>query len=101
MYRCHPIRVHRTQVFLDDDQYRALRTLARRTGKSMGALIREMIGAHFRVPRPAGKDPFDEVIGIGRGDGAPVAENVSDYLYGEREGSRCSLTRARSMRSPP
>ena len=32
-----------------------------------------------------GPDPLDGIIGIAEGDGSAVAENVSEYLYGERE----------------
>ena len=35
--------MHRTQITLDDSQYVTLRERARRTGKSMGRLIREML----------------------------------------------------------
>jgi len=78
--------MHRTQVNLDDWQYLALREQARRSGKSMGQLIRELldlelqVGHRARGGRTAGlkslngivKDPWfggeshDEVIYGGR-----------------------------------
>ncbi len=36
--------MHRTQVMLEESQYVALRERARRSGKSMGELIRELLG---------------------------------------------------------
>ncbi len=39
--------MHRTQIILEESQYLALREWARRTGKSMGQLIREMLDHEF------------------------------------------------------
>ncbi len=45
--------MHRTQIILDDAQYVALREKARRTGKSMGQLIRELIAQQLEAgPKP-------------------------------------------------
>jgi plasmid stability protein len=79
--------MHRTQIYLDEAQYEALQAQARREGKSMAAVLREILDAylsHGGPSRPEG-DPFSEVIGIGAGDGAPIAESFDDYLYGRRE----------------
>jgi plasmid stability protein len=75
--------MHRTQIYLEDVQYELLRARARREGQSLAAVIRKILtdhlGGHRGGPR---KDEFDAVIGIGEGDGARVAENYEDYLYG-------------------
>lgn len=43
--------MHRTQITLEDTQYLSLREQARRSGKSMGQLIREMLDRELG-PRP-------------------------------------------------
>jgi len=76
--------LHRTQVYLEDSQYQLLRSLARRNGKTLAAVLREILDAYLHAPAgAAGQDPFRRVIGIGKGDGSAVAENYEDYLYGE------------------
>ena len=77
--------MHRTQIYLEDSQYRALQARARREGKSMAALIREIIDEHMGASGAAAAvDPLKGLIGIGQGDGSAVAENYEDYLYGEQ-----------------
>jgi hypothetical protein len=51
----------------------------------MAAVIREILNAHFGcAATSAGNDPLRHAIGIGKGDGAAVAENYEDFLYGEK-----------------
>lgn len=77
--------MHRTQIYLGDEQYRVLRARARALGTSLAAIIRDILDRHLVASRPkAAKDPLDDAIGIGRGHGEAVAENVDDYLYGRR-----------------
>jgi hypothetical protein len=76
--------MHRTQIYLENGQYQTLRALARREGKSLAAVIREIISAHLEDDRDRrGRDRFSDVVGIGEGDGSSVAENYEEYLYGE------------------
>ena len=76
--------MHRTQVYLDEGHYQLLRARAKRQGKSLAAIIREIIDEHLNTGKQRAQgDPLSEVIGIGEGDGAAVAENYEDYLYGE------------------
>ena len=75
--------MHRTQVYLEESSYELLRLRARREVKSLAALIREILHQHLGGSAAgAAADPFQRVIGIGRGNGAAVAENYEDYLYG-------------------
>ncbi len=75
--------MHRTQIYLEDGQYELLRARARREGKSLAAVIREILSKHLGAGRDSrGRDGFDAVIGIGKGDGSRVAENFEEYLYG-------------------
>ena len=77
--------MHRTQVYLDDRHYEILRSRAKREGKSLAALIREILDEHLAgVPVKGVADPLSDVIGLGEGDGSAVAENYEDFLYGER-----------------
>lgn len=79
----------RVSVALTPRSYDFLRREARRCRISMAALIRAMIEermeARHRIPRG---HPFRKIIGIGRGDGSPVAENHDQYLYGWRARKR-------------
>jgi plasmid stability protein len=47
------LAMHRTQVFLEDDQYEMLHSQAKREGKSMGAKLREILATGLRAPEPA------------------------------------------------
>ena len=40
--------MHRTQIMLEEEQYQALRERARRSGKSMGSVVREVLDASLR-----------------------------------------------------
>ena len=77
--------MHRTQIYLEQGQYELLRARARREGKSLAAVIRDSVDAYIGGPAAkADRDPLRHVIGIGNGDGAAVAENYEDFLYGEK-----------------
>ena len=43
--------MHRTQVLLEESQYQELRARARRDGKSMGQVIRELLAAGLTATR--------------------------------------------------
>ena len=75
--------MHRTQVDIRTDQYEMLNARARREGRSLASIIREILDAHLSGGKPA-HDPFDRVIGLAKGDGSAVAENHAEYLYGKR-----------------
>lgn len=77
--------IHRTQIYLETSQYELLGSRARREGKSMAALIREILDEYLGGKASAGRrDPLHRAIGIGKADGSPVAENHQDFLYSER-----------------
>jgi hypothetical protein len=62
-----------------------LQSIAKRRGETMASVLRDIIDAYLHAPvRAAEADPFQKVIGIGKGDGSAVAENYEDYLYGEK-----------------
>jgi len=75
--------MHRTQIYLEDGQYQLLRARARSQGRSLAAVIRQILDDHLAgQPGPGATDEFTRVIGIAEGDGSRVAENYEDYLYG-------------------
>jgi hypothetical protein len=77
--------LHRTQIYLEEDDYKMLKSIATRKGITLAAVIRDIIKASLNPsPAAAKSDSFNQVIGIGKGDGSAVAENYEDYLYGEK-----------------
>jgi hypothetical protein len=77
--------MHRTQVYLEETHCQLLRARAKREGKSLAAVLREILDQHFSAADGGSvDDPFARVIGIGKGDGSTVAENYEDYLYGDK-----------------
>lgn len=75
---------HRTQISLADWQYQRLLEISKKTKKSMSAIIRDILSEKLLInTAKKEKDPLSELIGIGRGDGSPVARNHDSYLYGK------------------
>jgi len=72
--------MHRTQVLLDDWQYAALKARAEQEGKSLSALLREILTLQLG-PRK-GKLALMEGVAEGPPD---LAADHDRYLYGERE----------------
>lgn len=77
---------HRTQISLDDWQYHALLEISRKTKKSLSAIIRELLSEKLSTQKINKKsDTLSALIGIGKGDGSPVAREHDKYLYGKKE----------------
>lgn len=74
--------MHRTQIQLEERQYRYLSNRAGKSGKSLSAQIREMIEEQMQA-RPDPDDPLWDIVGMAEGDDAPVAREHDKYLYGE------------------
>jgi predicted transcriptional regulator len=72
-------RVTRTTVYLDATEYRRIKEIARRRGRTPAALIREAVQAYTdrHAPRPRPKS-----IGIGRSGRGDVAERADELLAG-------------------
>lgn len=78
-------RIHRTQLHLDEARYAVLANRAKREGKSIAQVVRDLIDEDLmRRESSRRKDSLDNIIGIFKGDGAAVAEHVDDYLYGDK-----------------
>lgn len=79
--------MHRTQVMLEDSQYVALRERARRNGKSMGEIIRELLsreaslGAERILKESEGLYALEGALS----DGAMAAKDHDSILYGKRK----------------
>lgn len=70
--------MHKTSVYLSDQELRRLEELARRTGRPRAQLVREAIAAYD--PRPPDDFTF---IGAGDGPGDSVADHAKrDLLEG-------------------
>jgi predicted DNA-binding ribbon-helix-helix protein len=78
--------MHRTQITLEDAQYLTLREQARRTGKSMGQLIREMLQRELglqtksRRKRSSGLTKLQGILD----DPGFGGEDHDEILYGGR-----------------
>ena len=77
---------HRTQISLEDWQYQAILELSKKTRQSISAIIRELLSDRLlsnTVDKE--KDPLTKIIGIGNGNGKPVARRHDKYLYGKEK----------------
>ncbi|MCY3689202.1 MAG: hypothetical protein F4234_06915 [Gammaproteobacteria bacterium] len=74
--------MHRTQILLEQEQYRLLGIEARKKGISVSALVRNLVDAHFQGEREPETDPLESIIGIGSGTGEAVGRDHNRYLYG-------------------
>lgn len=77
---------HRTQLYLDDTQYRFVKDLARKEGKSIAAIIRNWIDERRKKKARVKyeNDPLFKLRGI-ISDKPDVAQNFDDYLYGDKQ----------------
>lgn len=75
--------VHRTQVLLEERQYRALMSLARRTGKGLSALVRDAVDGLLGAGKKTGSGVTD-IAGIGRGKGGFSGADHDEVLYGKK-----------------
>ncbi len=77
---------HRTQISLDNWQYQMLLDESRKTKKSLSRIIRELLSNKFKKQLDrTGADSLSAIIGIGAGDGSPVAREHDNFLYGKRK----------------
>lgn len=77
----------RTQLYLADKQRKALKAEARRSGKSVGQLVREAVDEVYLTrkarEKPIGKrDPIWRMVGRGKSREGDISERHDHYLYG-------------------
>ncbi|BCB96063.1 hypothetical protein JZK55_09850 [Dissulfurispira thermophila] len=77
---------HRTQISLEDWQYQLLLEMSKKQKKSLSQIIREFLSEKFskQVVRTK-EDSVWSIIGIGSGDGSPVAREHDRFLYAKRK----------------
>jgi hypothetical protein len=79
--------MHRLQISLTQTQYEFLKSEAFVTGKSMAAVLRDLLDEAIQTRQQdiLDNDPIWDVIGIGQEIEGPtdVSANVDKYLYGE------------------
>jgi hypothetical protein len=69
----------RTTVYLDSNDYRRLKGLARAEGRTAAELVREAVSEYTRLrASPA----VPESVGVGRSGRGDVAERAEDLLSG-------------------
>jgi len=77
---------HRTQISLEDWQYQILLEMSKKEKKSLSSIIREFLSEKFSKQVVKTKeDAVWSIIGIGSGDGSPVAREHDRFLYAKRK----------------
>lgn len=79
--------MHRTQVMLEESQYVALRERARRSGKSMGEIIRELLSREASLGPGRTLKESEGLFALegALNDGAMAAKDHDTILYGRRK----------------
>jgi len=79
----YDLLMHRTQILLEEWQYETLRSRAEREGRSLSALIRELLRVSLA---PAGSQTgarLDTLEGVGE-DSTAYGDDHDQHLYGSR-----------------
>ncbi len=72
----------RTNIVLEEAQYQYLKDRAEREGKSMSALVRELIETSICASKEDMRsDSIFKIIGMGRGKGRGAARRHDEILY--------------------
>ncbi len=82
--------MRRTQLYLDEVQRKILERLSRKTGKSLGQLVREAVDATYGERSPLEKplsenDPIWKFIGRGVSRETDVSARHDLHLYGDTD----------------
>ena len=72
--------MHRTQLLLEEWQYEALRGRAEREGRSLSALVREILHASLTMAEPVPGRRLGTIEGIGE-DAASYGAEHDVHLY--------------------
>lgn len=75
----------RTQVYLDPEDHARLAERARAQGKSLTALLRELVSDYLARGPEESTRGFDALIGVADGPPSDVAADESRYLDEARE----------------
>ena len=74
--------MHRTQISLRDEQYKALVRVSRHRKVSLSELIRR-IADRFLNEEEAAKSPLLQLAGSGQGNGEAIGRHHDRFLYGD------------------
>lgn len=74
--------MYRTQILLEQVQHHFLADEARRQGKSISALLRQLVDEYIESRRqlPLDRDPLWDMIGIAHGGPGKISEDHDRYL---------------------
>ena len=72
--------MHRTQLLLEEWQYEALRGRAEREGRSLSALVREILRVSLSLPDATPRERLGTIEGIGE-DAGSYGEEHDRHLY--------------------
>lgn len=78
--------MHRTQLYLDDELWDALRKHARRTGTTVSDLVRVAARERYLGNLEKRRDAMKAIVGIRRN--RPEFSNPGDYVRRLRRGNR-------------
>jgi hypothetical protein len=76
------IDILRTQICLERWQHEALKSMSRKTGKSISRIVRECLRSSLTRPSSRKQDALYHIIGMCEGTADNVSENHDHYLYG-------------------
>jgi hypothetical protein len=77
----------RTNIVLGDTQYEFLKERSQQSGKSMSAILRDLIDGLI-VRRSSARDPIRSIVGLGRSKGSRAPGPRHDEILYQRERRR-------------
>lgn len=78
----YDVIMHRTQLLLETWQYEALKTAAEQQGRSISAVVREILSRHLSARRRGAKRGLADLEGIVE-DRAASGREHDRFLYGQ------------------
>lgn len=75
--------MHRTQISLQETQYRFLQQEAAKAHISLSSVIRSLVDNNMRHKNKA-QGGLEDLIGIAEGTGEAVGRNHDHFLYGKK-----------------
>lgn len=79
--------MHRTQLLLEPWQYEALRARAEREGRSLSAVLRDILTEHLRGESGRAGARLAAIEGVAEGP-PDLGRHHDRYLYGREDGSQ-------------
>ena len=76
--------MHKTQLYLENNQYLLLKDWAVKQKKSIAQLVRELIDSALKCPAEGPHDSLDDIVGKADSGFSNISQNVDAYLYGDQ-----------------